>query len=190
MAPTTPSCDKPTDLTKLFHDALQNTPGAQLNSTTSNLNQSFDESKKSSFFSGFKWNGSNSVQNSKENLNDQSTSWKCFKLKKIKNKLRKSFKIFKPEKWPHHLTLVDLTWHYITSQFTHCPSIKNNLTLTSWPFLAPTQKQPTHFSRDDGLDYCNSNLETLLKQIWIEQIQFDPNVLLKKFTNHVPTGSK
>ena len=98
MAPTTPSCDKPTDLTKLFHDALQNTPGAQLNSTTSNLNQSFDESKKSSFFSGFKWNGSNSVQNSKENLNDQSTSWKCFKLKKIKNKLRKSFKIFKPEK--------------------------------------------------------------------------------------------
>ena len=57
MAPTTPSCDKPTDLTKLFHDALQNTPGAQLNSTTSNLNQSFDESKKSSFFSGFKWNG-------------------------------------------------------------------------------------------------------------------------------------
>ena len=98
MAPTTPSCDKPTDLTKLVHDALQNTSGAQLNSTTSNLNQSFDESKKSSFFSGFKWNGSNSVQNSKENLNDQSTSWKCFKLKKIKNKLRKSFKIFKPEK--------------------------------------------------------------------------------------------
>ena len=99
MAPTTPSCDKPTDLTKLFHDALQNTPGAgQLNSTTSNLNTSFDDSKKSSFFSGFKWNGSSSVQNSKENLNDQSTSWKCFKLKKIKNKLRKSFKIFKPEK--------------------------------------------------------------------------------------------
>lgn len=75
MAPNTPSCDKPTDLTKLFHDALQNTPGAgQLNSTTSNLNQSFDDSKKSSFFSGFKWNGSSSVQNSKENLNDQSTS--------------------------------------------------------------------------------------------------------------------
>ena len=140
MAPTTPSCDKPTDLTKLFHDALQNTPGAgQLNSTTSNLNQSFDDSKKSSFFSGFKWNGSNSVQNSKENLNDQSTSWKCFKLKKIKSKLRKSFKIFKPEKWPQlvHVTSAtscDLKWHNLTIH--PLPFNKTNLTLTLWPFLA------------------------------------------------------
>lgn len=63
------SSEKPTDLTKLFHSALQNTPGAN----SAQLNQSLDESKGKSFFSGFKF-GSSSVQNSKENLSDPASS--------------------------------------------------------------------------------------------------------------------
>ena len=58
--------------------------------TSSTLNQSMEDSKKSSFFSFGK--KSSSVQNSKENISENAPSWKCLKIKKIKKKIRKIFK--------------------------------------------------------------------------------------------------
>ena len=58
------------------------------------FNQSLDESKKG-FFSGFKFGGSGSTQSvdgskgGKDQAVSDHSSWKCFKFKKLKRKLKK-----------------------------------------------------------------------------------------------------